>query len=103
VDPDTKLFFVGNKCDLESLRQVEYAAAKELIAKIGVPFMETSAKDGTRINEIFDKLSLDVAKGATAPKAASPDSVKTATDVEIDKSWSTPLKQIEEVKNYIKL
>ncbi|KAG2598426.1 hypothetical protein PVAP13_5KG366500 [Panicum virgatum] len=36
---------VGNKCDLAESRAVSYEAGKALADEIGIPFLETSAKD----------------------------------------------------------
>eukprot|EP01083_Nonionella_stella_P293958 999530_1 len=45
------LILVGNKCDLEELREVATCEAQEVAKKWGVPFIETSAKD--RINHVY--------------------------------------------------
>ena len=44
---------VGNKCDLDSKRQVSFDNGKELADKYGIKFMETSAKETTNIDELF--------------------------------------------------
>ncbi|KAK8812247.1 hypothetical protein WA158_007481 [Blastocystis sp. Blastoise] len=44
---------VGNKCDLESERKVTTQEGKDLAKKYGAHFFETSAKDGTNIDECF--------------------------------------------------
>ncbi|KAJ2326032.1 ras GTPase, partial [Coemansia sp. RSA 2681] len=44
---------VGNKKDLEEARQVDYTAAKELANTLHIPFLETSAKDSTNVEEAF--------------------------------------------------
>ncbi|KAF0890235.1 hypothetical protein E2562_023234 [Oryza meyeriana var. granulata] len=43
---------VGNKCDLAESRAVETAVAQAYAAEIGIPFLETSAKDS--INKIWE-------------------------------------------------
>ena len=52
---------VGNKCDLEDRREVDRAegvqAAKDMC---NCPFMETSAKEGTNIQEFFTTLVMAV-------------------------------------------
>lgn len=42
---------VGNKCDMESKRQVEYEEAKAFADERGIPFLETSAKDATNVEK----------------------------------------------------
>ncbi|KAJ1928076.1 ras GTPase [Tieghemiomyces parasiticus] len=44
---------VGNKSDLEDKKVVEYTAAKEFADQLGVPFLETSAKDSTNVEQAF--------------------------------------------------
>ncbi|KAL6597796.1 hypothetical protein ACP70R_046601 [Stipagrostis hirtigluma subsp. patula] len=44
---------VGNKCDLAESRVVSYEAGKALADEIGIPFLETSAKDATNVEKAF--------------------------------------------------
>jgi Ras-related protein Rab-1A len=44
---------VGNKCDLTESRAVSYETAKAFADEIGIPFMETSAKDSTNVEQAF--------------------------------------------------
>ena len=44
---------VGNKCDLEETRVVEHATAKAFADEIGIPYIETSAKNATNVEEAF--------------------------------------------------
>lgn len=44
---------VGNKCDLDSKRQVSFDNGKELADKYGIKFLETSAKETVNIDELF--------------------------------------------------
>ncbi|GMT36746.1 hypothetical protein PFISCL1PPCAC_28043, partial [Pristionchus fissidentatus] len=44
---------VGNKCDLASQRKISVKEAQELAAFYQIPYLETSAKTGQRINEAF--------------------------------------------------
>lgn len=44
---------VGNKCDLEGKRQVDYAVAKKFAKDIGVSFVETSAKNDINVDDVF--------------------------------------------------
>ena len=46
-------FLVGNKCDLESKRQVTFEQGKELAKQYNIPFLETSARDTLNIEELF--------------------------------------------------
>ncbi|KAL9654638.1 hypothetical protein ABK040_006700 [Willaertia magna] len=53
---------IGNKCDLNHLRQVETATGKAFAEKHGVPFMETSAADSTNVDEAFTTLLKEIYK-----------------------------------------
>jgi len=52
----------GNKSDLEEQRQVETARGQELAAKYSCPFLETSAKTNTNVEEAFYTLIREVIK-----------------------------------------
>jgi len=44
---------VGNKSDLVNKKVVEQSVAKEFASSLGIPFLETSAKDSTNVEEAF--------------------------------------------------
>jgi Fe2+ transport system protein B len=44
---------VGTKCDLESRREVTSEEGKGLAKEYNIPFIETSAKEGTNVEEAF--------------------------------------------------
>lgn len=44
---------VGNKCDLTANKVVSYETAKAFADEIGIPFLETSAKDSTNVEQAF--------------------------------------------------
>ncbi|KNC78819.1 Ras-like protein Rab-1A [Sphaeroforma arctica JP610] len=44
---------VGNKSDLTTKKVVEYTQAKELADQLGIPFLETSAKNATNVEQAF--------------------------------------------------
>ena len=48
---------MGNKCDLESQRQVSWNEGKEFADSLGMQFLETSAKDKINIDEAFMTLT----------------------------------------------
>ncbi|CAA7260832.1 unnamed protein product [Cyclocybe aegerita] len=54
------LVLVGNKCDnLAGEREVTTDEGMDLARQIGCPFFETSAKEGTKVDEAFSKAVLD--------------------------------------------
>ena len=50
------IYLIGNKIDLEEERKVSTEEGEKLAEKLGLPFNETSAFDGTNINETFDDI-----------------------------------------------
>ena len=44
---------VGTKADLGSAREVSYCEGVQLAERLGVPFLETSAKAGISVDEAF--------------------------------------------------
>ena len=47
-------FLVGNKMDLVDERKVSFEEAKQYADEHDLPYIETSAKEGININELFD-------------------------------------------------
>lgn len=63
------IVLVGNKCDLESQREVKTEEAKEYVDKIGAIYIETSAKNRINIDEVFHSSVREIKKtrkGASA-------------------------------------
>jgi signal recognition particle receptor subunit beta len=55
-DADVEVCFVGNKADLESERAVEGSVAKAYCEENNLCFMESSAKTGLNVSEMFNHL-----------------------------------------------
>merc|ERR1712210_140410 len=53
TNPNTVIFLIGNKCDLDAQRDVTYEEAKEFAAANGLIFVETSAKTGEKVEDAF--------------------------------------------------
>jgi len=53
---------VGNKSDLTSKRQVETEAAKEFASSVTIPFLETSAKNATNVEDAFMTMASEIKK-----------------------------------------
>ncbi|RWW56662.1 hypothetical protein BHE74_00036604, partial [Ensete ventricosum] len=51
---------VGNKCDLTDSRVVSSETAKAFADEIGIPFLETSAKDSTNVEKAFMTMAADI-------------------------------------------
>ena len=51
---------VGNKCDKEGLRQVDYEIAKKFATDNDMKYFECSALNGENIEEFFRELAWDI-------------------------------------------
>jgi small GTP-binding protein len=56
----TVKILVGNKSDLSDQRVISPEKGRELAEEYGIPFFETSALSGSRINEAFEALALKI-------------------------------------------
>jgi len=62
---------VGNKSDLTTKRQVDSEAAKEFAGQVSIPFLETSAKNATNVEDAFMTMAGEIKKRmASAPTAS---------------------------------
>lgn len=61
---------VGNKCDLTPKRAVEMNTAKEYASQLGIPFLETSAKNSTNVEQAFLTMAGEI-KSRMGPTGAA--------------------------------
>ena len=62
ADPKCHRLLVGNKCDLVDERLVDEATAEEFAEGQGIPYIETSAKNSTNVEEAFLKIATVIKK-----------------------------------------
>ncbi|GAB2219690.1 hypothetical protein Droror1_Dr00007327 [Drosera rotundifolia] len=62
---------VGNKSDLTSNRVVSYESGKAFADEIGVPFLETSAKNASNVEEAFMTMASEIKKRVASQPAAN--------------------------------
>ncbi|KAJ5072585.1 ras-related protein rabf2b [Anaeramoeba ignava] len=67
--PDIVIAFAGNKFDLESRRKVEARDGEAYANNQGLIFMETSAKTGYNVDDIFFKLTTKLPKKTNTPNS----------------------------------
>jgi len=77
---------VGNKCDLSAKKVVEYAAAKEFAEQLGIPFLETSAKNATNVEQAFLTMAAEI-KSRMGPAVGAGERTNTISPT------STPVTQ----------
>jgi Ras-related protein Rab-1A len=61
---------VGNKSDLLPKKVVDYNTAKEFSEQLGIPFLETSAKNATNVEQAFLTMAAEI-KNRMGPSAAA--------------------------------
>jgi len=62
---------VGNKSDLTTKKAVDYNTAKEYADELGIPFLETSAKNATNVEAAFMTMAAEIKnRMASTPSAA---------------------------------
>ncbi|XP_073040387.1 ras-related protein RABA5b-like [Primulina huaijiensis] len=84
---------VGNKCDLENIREVSVDEGKSFAEEEGLFFIETSALDSTNvrksfeivIREIYDKVSRKILKSDSYKAELSVNRVSLADGVDLSK------------------
>jgi len=59
---------IGNKCDLEDQRAVDVESAKEFAESLNIPFLETSAKGPSNVEEAFITITREIKKGMGGEK-----------------------------------
>ena len=73
--PDVCRLLVGNKTDLSEKRAVSTEEGKALANQFGIAFLETSARDNSNVDEMFNQMAIAMQKkagsGATAGAAES--------------------------------
>jgi len=62
---------VGNKCDLTDKRVVSYEAGKALADELGIPFLETSAKSATNVEQAFMTMAAEIKNRMASQPAAN--------------------------------
>jgi len=81
---------VGNKCDMTTKKIVDYTRAKEYADGLGIPFLETSAKNSTNVEQAFLTMAAEIRNRIGSGSAASD---TRSSNVKINAS--TPVKQSE--------
>ncbi|KAI3461815.1 hypothetical protein Pfo_018478 [Paulownia fortunei] len=92
-DTAVATMLVGNKCDLENIREVSVEEGKSLAEEEGLFFIETSALDSTNVNkafeivirEIYEKVSRKILNSDSYKAELSVNRVSLANGVDLSK------------------
>jgi len=72
---------VGNKCDLTTKKVVDYNAAKEFADSLGIPFLETSAKNSTNVESAFLTMAGEIKKRLGGDSKPADDGKQSAVKI----------------------
>ncbi|KAH7316289.1 hypothetical protein KP509_21G086700 [Ceratopteris richardii] len=67
---------VGNKCDLTAKKVVDTQTAKAFADEIGIPFLETSAKNATNVEEAFMTMAAEIKNRMASQPAMNANKLK---------------------------
>jgi len=79
-NPNIVIAFAGNKFDLVENRKVPIEEAQSFCDENGILFMETSAKSGANVNELFVAIAKKLPKTQQKPAAGRPAGLVSPTD-----------------------
>ncbi|GBP12797.1 Ras-related protein Rab-1A [Eumeta japonica] len=83
---------VGNKCDLTTKKVVDYATANQYAEQLSIPFLETSAKNSTNVEQAFMTMAAEIKQRVGPPSggaAPAGNSVKIDAGRPIDTNKSS--------------
>eukprot|EP00127_Corallochytrium_limacisporum_P006672 Clim_evm51s232 gene=Clim_evmTU51s232 len=78
---------VGNKCDLLDKKVVDYTTAKEFADKLKIPFLETSAKNATNVEQAFLTMAGEIKErmGTAAPQQRDTQKINVGNTTQLNK------------------
>ncbi|KAI5632917.1 ras family domain-containing protein [Phthorimaea operculella] len=63
---------VGNKCDLTTKKVVDYTTANQYAEQLGIPFLETSAKNSTNVEQASTRVAPSILENPLAAECHPP-------------------------------
>jgi GTPase SAR1 family protein len=78
---------VGNKSDLTTKKVVDFTTAKDFADSLGIPFLETSAKNATNVEQAFLTMAAEI-KNRMGPSAVQ-NETKNKVNVNNTQSMNT--------------
>ncbi|EJF56281.1 GTP-binding protein ypt1 [Dichomitus squalens] len=74
-----KKLIIGNKSDLVEKKVVEYSLAKDFADTVSIPFIETSAKNSTNVEEAFSLLAKTIKDEVDSQPEEASNGTKTSS------------------------
>mmetsp|Transcript_17334 Transcript_17334/g.17279 ORF Transcript_17334/g.17279 Transcript_17334/m.17279 type:complete len:121 (+) Transcript_17334:249-611(+) len=72
---------IGNKVDLSNNRQVKQDEAQQLAERLGMDYIETSAKNSQNVKQAFENMSKKILSTVSATRPTSTSYAPTSTRV----------------------
>ena len=72
---ETQCILIGNKCDMECERAVEYSTGKEFADSLNIPFIETSAKENLNVEGAFSLLTAVIVRKLSETETRNEDEI----------------------------
>jgi len=72
---------VGNKCDMTTKKVVDYTTAKEYADSLNIPFLETSAKNNTNVEQAFLTMASEIKNKMGPGSGPSPSGPRGNVDI----------------------
>ena len=76
---DVKKLIIGNKSDLVEKKVIEYSVAKEFADNLSIPFIETSARDATNVEEAFNLMAKTIKDDVDSQPEEASNGTKAST------------------------
>lgn len=103
TEPHFVRVLVGNKCDLERLREVPHDEAETFAKQFGLEFIEASAKENTNVDEAFALLARTIIKEKSSPTTPTPPAASPQHQLRLPTQSAAPKKQEPRKEEPIKL
>ncbi|MFW9872449.1 MAG: GTP-binding protein [Candidatus Thorarchaeota archaeon] len=88
IREDIPIVLVGNKSDLTNLRNVDRQKARNLAESLNCEYIETSAKTGGNVIDMFERLAINIIEGLSARRLSEYKYEKIERKKKIEKKLS---------------
>lgn len=80
-EKELQMLLIGNKVDMEDSRVITTEMLEEFANKYDMPYIETSAKAGNNVEEVFNKMANEIISKSMSGKNLNPGKSKTTLNI----------------------